>query len=239
MEDVLRFFRTNEVWVYLLLGLVGLIYIRKFMLAWQELRGAAFGLERDRAQSRLNQSAGMLALLFTVAVVEFVAVSFIAPSIPGATPLLTPTLDLLATPTYTLAAPAQSTLAPGETQQAAPTPAETPTPTGGGCIPDQIVISSPKEGDEIGGAVDVQGTVNVPDFGFYKLEMKQPEETTWLTILAGNQLRQNASLGTWNTSLLSPGNYQLSLVVTDNQSHILPACIVQVRVIAASTTAQP
>ena len=111
MEEALSFFRAFEIWIYLLLGLGGLIYIRKFILAWQELRGATFGLERESAQARLNQAASMLVLLLTMAVTEFVLVSFIAPAVPGAIPLPTPTLDLLATPTITLPA---TTPQPGE-----------------------------------------------------------------------------------------------------------------------------
>ena len=76
--------------------------------------------------------------------------------------------------------------------------------------------------------VPITGTVNVENFGFYMLEMKRPEETTWLTILAGNELKQEATLGVWNTGLLAPGFHQLSLVVTDNQGQSLPPCVVQV-----------
>lgn len=228
MEEALRFFRAYELWVYLLLGLGGLIYVRKFILAWQELRGAAFGLERDSAQGRLNQAAGVLVLLLTMAVAEFVLVSFVAPTVPGAIPLLTPTLDLLASPTVTLP---PETPQPGEIALTATT---TITPTlaftDNGCIPDQIFISFPAEGDEISGAVEITGTVDIPNFGFYKLEMKRPEEISWLTILAGNQIRQEETLGTWNTSLLPPGYHQLGLVVTDNQGKILAPCITQVRV---------
>lgn len=54
MEEALGFFRALEMWIYLLLGLWGLIIIRKFVLAWQELRGATFGLERENAEGRLN-----------------------------------------------------------------------------------------------------------------------------------------------------------------------------------------
>lgn len=228
MEEALRFFRAYELWVYLLLGIGGLIYVRKFLLAWQELRGAAFGLERDSAQGRLNQAAAMLVLLLTMAIGEFVLVSFVAPAVPGAVPLLTPTLDLLATPTTTLP---PSTLTPGEAQLSE-TVTVTPTIdlTGSGCIPDQIFISFPNEGDEISGAVDITGTVDIPDFGFYKLEMKRPEESNWLTILAGNQVRREETLGIWNTSLLPPGYHQLGLVVTNNQGKIYSPCITQVRV---------
>jgi hypothetical protein len=228
MEEALRFFRAYEVWIYLLLALGGLIYVRKFILAWGELRGAGFGLERESAQSRLNQAAAVLVLLLTMAIAEFVLVSFVAPTVPGAIPILTPTLDLLATPTTTLA---PVTPQPGET----PLPDTTPiTPTqavaAAGCIPGQIFIAYPQEGDEISGAVEISGTVDIPNFGFYKLEMKRPEETSWLTILAGNQLRRQEVLGIWNTSLLPPGYHQLGLVVTDNQGNSNPSCVTQVRV---------
>ncbi len=113
MEEALGFFRAFETWIYLLLGLGGLYYIRKFVLAWQELRSASFGLERESAQSRLNQSASILVLLLTMAVTEFILVSFIAPAMPGPIGLPTPTLNLLATPSITLPA---ETLQAGEPQ---------------------------------------------------------------------------------------------------------------------------
>ena len=225
MEEALRFFRTYELWIYLFLGLGGLIFIRRFLLAWQELRGAGFGLERENAQSRLNQAAIVLVLLFSMAITEFVLVSFVSPVVPGALPLLTPTLNLLATPTTTLAEAVEGELVA--------TPAATATSsatTGGGCQPGQIFITSPENGSEIGGIVTITGTVNIPNFGFYKLEMKRPDEANWLTILAGNEIRQESALGSWNTSLLTAGDYQLSLVATDNQGQSLPPCIVQLRI---------
>ena len=228
MEEALRFFRTYELWVYLLLSLVGFIYVRKFIQAWQELRGAAFGLERDNAQSRLNQAASILVLLLTMAIAEFVLVSYVAPAVPGAIPLLTPTLNLLATPTSTL--PAESTQPiEGILPTSTPITSSLSIP-GGGCVPDQVMISYPKDGDEISGAVEITGTVDIPNFGFYKLEMKRPEENNWLTILAGNQIRRGEILGIWNTSLLPPGYHQLALVVTDNQGKSMPPCVIQLRV---------
>ncbi len=88
--------------MYVILVLAGLVYVRKFILAWEELRRAAFGLERESAQSHLNQAAGMLVLLFVMAVAVFVLVSFIAPVFPASNPLLTPTMDILASPTILL-----------------------------------------------------------------------------------------------------------------------------------------
>jgi hypothetical protein len=237
MEEALSFFRAFEVWIYLLLGLGGLIYIRRFILSWQELREAGFGLERERAQSRLNQSASVLVLLLTMAVAEFVLVSFIAPSVPGATPLLTPTLDLLATPTFTL---------PPTTPQGTQTGAKlTPTvaqgtATANACIPGKIEITSPKDGQEVSGVVEVMGNANIPNFGFYKYEMKRPDETVWRTIQAGNTVVQNsAKLGDWDTRSYPPGEYQLGLAVVDNQAQPSAHCVITVRVTQVQVTASP
>ena len=242
MEEALSFFRAFEVWIYLLLGLGGLIYVRKFGLAWQELREAGFGLEREAAQSRLNHSASVLVLLITMTVTEFILATFIAPAVPGATPLLTPTLDLLATPSITLQASTQPASAPpvttplleGEVFEG------TAFPTGfvfagEGCLPQQIELAAPGPGQEISGIVEVMGTADIPNFGFYKIEMKNPdpEADNWLTIQAGNTVVQNGKLGDWDTSRLNPGEYQLGLVVVDNQAQASPPCVIQVRVLKA------
>jgi hypothetical protein len=101
------------------------------------------------------------------------------------------------------------------------------------------MIASPENGGEISGVAVITGTANIPSFGFYKLEMKRPEETNWLTILAGDEAKINDTLGTWNTSLLSPGNHQLGLVVADNQGQTQTPCIIQVRVETTLETPQP
>jgi hypothetical protein len=245
MEEALSFFRAFELWIYILLGLGGLIYIRKFILSWQELREAGFGLERDSAQARLNQAAIILVLLLTMAVSEFVLVSFVAPSVPGATPIPTPTLNLLATATSTLPSGTSgtvvtaSTLPAGSTTDLATAPAEAAF-TDTGCIPGQIEINNPGKDQDVNGVVEVLGTANITNFGFYKIEMKRPDELTWQTLQAGNQVVQGGKLGDWDTRRLTPGEYQLGLVVVDNQARLSPPCVVQVRVsVSPFTTEEP
>jgi hypothetical protein len=232
MEEALGFFRAFEVWIYLLLGLGGIIFIRNFALAWQELRGATFGLERESAQSRLNQSASVLVLLLTMAITEFVLVSFVAPAVPGAIPLPTPTLNVLATPTTTL--PASTELAPGIATDNSPEimtmQSNKNNSVPSGCTPGQVEISFPESGQEVSGVIGIIGTAKIPNFGFYKFEIKRPDETVWLTIQAGNTIVENGKLGDWDTTRLTPGDYQLSLIVVDNQAKSSPACIVQLLV---------
>ncbi len=229
MEEALRFFRTYEMWMYIILALAGLVYVRKFVLAWEELREAAFGLERESAQSNLNQSAGMLVLLFVMAVAVFGLVSFVAPNFPASNPLFTPTMDLLASPTTTLM------VETSEGGLATPSPeaislTATVEVVGEGCIPGQIMLTEPIDGTEISGVIVVKGTADIPNFGFYKYELAQPGETVWLTIQAGRDVKQGSELGQWDTRTLAPGDYMLRLVITDNQGESLEPCVIRVHV---------
>jgi hypothetical protein len=228
MEQVLQFFSDYEIWIYILLGVLALWQIRKFALAWEELRGAFFGLERDAAQGRVNSAATMLVLVIIMAVAEFTVVTFIVPTVPGAMPLPTATLDMLATPTTTLPAP---TLNPNETPQATPTPGELPAAEG--CIAGQVNLTAPVNGDRVSGSVTLRGSANIPNFGFYTYEIARPGETIWLPVQVGQQPVSNDVLGTWDTSSLTPGDYLLRLVVTDNLGNALTPCAIQVTVEAA------
>lgn len=228
--EALRFLRTYEGYIYGFLLLLAVWQIRKFILSWEEVRGAAFGLERESAQARLNGAAVMLVLILATAMAEFIVVSFIVPSVPGAAPLLTPTVNLLATPTITLS-PALLTPAAGITGTLS-TPLPGSISQGEGCVPDRINLTSPKDGEEISGLVILTGTVDIPNFGFYKYEVARPGETIWLTIQAGRETKRNQTLGEWDTRTLAQGDYMLRLVATDNQGEPLEACIIRVRVVA-------
>jgi|MudIll2142460700_1097286.scaffolds.fasta_scaffold45979_2 hypothetical protein len=228
MAEAINFSRALEVWVYVFVGLVSLYFIRKFILAWQELRGAGFGLERERAQSRLNQSAIILVLLIFMAVAEFVLVSFVAPSLPSANALSTPTLSLLATATTTTGPGIAET--PGSGIPTAIVGQAKPTEPSG-CVPGQIEITSPKDGQEISGVVQVLGTAAIQNFGFYKIETKLPDDPSWSTLQAGNIIVQQGKLSDWDTSRLSPGEYLIGLALVDNQARLTPPCVVKVRVV--------
>jgi hypothetical protein len=225
MEQVLQFFRTYELWIYIILGVLGLWQIRKFALAWEELRGAFFGMEREAAQSRVNSAATMVVIFIIMAVTEFTIVTFVAPTVPGANPLPTTTLDLLATPTTTLPAPTQN---PNATPGSTPTPGEVAAAEG--CAPGQVNLTLPSNGDRISGSTKIRGSADIPNFGFYTLQIAHPGDTVWLPIQVGQQAVKNADLGTWDTSRLAPGAYMLELVVTDNVGKAMTPCAVQVTV---------
>lgn len=232
MSAILKFISTYEIWIYVVLGLAGLLYVRKIAGALQEWRAAAFGLEQDNAQRRLSEATSMLILLVLLGMSEFLLVTFVSPIYPGLQDLPTPTLDILATPIG-----AQPTVAASFSASAStgtPLPAALSTPTGNGCVSGKVELTSPKPGEEVKGNIDVKGVVNVPNFGFYKYELSQVGSDTWATIQAGDQpaTTPDSVLGKWNTSLLVPGDYLLRLVVVDNQGQTLPPCIVPVHVAA-------
>lgn len=92
------------------------------------------------------------------------------------------------------------------------------------------MISSPQDGEIVSGVVEVIGTADILNFGFYKLEMKRPDEDIWATIQAGNEIKNESKLGDWDTRRLTPGVYQLGLVLVDNEAKASLPCVVQLSV---------
>ncbi len=225
MEQVLQFFRTYEIWVYIILGALAIWQVRKFALSWEELRGAFFGMEREAAQSRVNSAATLIVIFIIMAVVEFTIVTFVAPTVPGANPLPTTTLNLLATPTTTLPAPTQN---PNATPGNTPTPGEVAAAEG--CIPGQVNLTVPINGAKISGNTTIRGTADIPNFGFYTLQIALPGDPVWLPIQVGQKAVKNADLGSWDTTTLAAGAYMLELVVTDNVGNAMTPCAVQVTI---------
>ncbi len=223
MEQFFLFLQDYEIWLYLLLGAVAILYFQRLVRSWQEWRSAIFGLERENAQRKLSASLSILGLLVFLAVAEFVFVTFIIPVYPKTAALLTPTLDLLATPTITLP--------PDMVQGEVSLQAETPQPSlTEGCIAGEIEWNAPSPGEEISGAVELYATVNVADLGYYKYEYKQSGSENWVTLTGGNTSKNNELIGTWNTEQLFPGDYQLRLVVYNTQNEQLSPCELPVQV---------
>ena len=212
MIEFLRYIRDVEYLVYFILGALAIWQLRKFYLAWEELRGAAFGLEKESAQTRLNRSAAFLVVLLFLTAAVFGLVSFIIPSVPGVDPIPTPTIDLLATPTATIAPDEQIQPTPTQLSGLAGTPSLQQ-----GCIPGEVMITYPENNSVVSGSVMIEGTANIEDFGFYKFEISPANSNTWLTIFAGVDPVVEDEFGPWGTNQLESGNYSLRLVVLDNQ----------------------
>jgi hypothetical protein len=224
MGPVYRTLASYEPLIYIALAIGGLFAFRRMWRSWREWRDSVYGLEREFALRRLGQATAAAFLILALVFVEFFIATFIAPSLPATDILATPTLDLLLTPA--------STLFPAEATQAALSPVTQEVPTGmSGCIPEQIMITFPEPGGEVSGTIEIAGTANVPNFGFYKYEVAKLGTQEWATISAGREPKINKELGPWNTSSLTNGYYFLRLVITDNVGETLEPCVIAVRVV--------
>lgn len=223
MAEFYKFLASYEALIYILLAIGALFALRWLWRSWRESQTAVYSMEREFSSRRLGQSSAITALIVVLFCVVFFMNTFILPGLPSDVFLTTPTLDLISTPTGTLSAEMMT--------QFANLPPRPVAANVIGCTPDEIMLTSPKAGDEIKGTVELIGTVNIPNFGFYKYEVAQIGSDTWATISADRNPVDNGLLGRWNTTALTPGDYQLRLVVTDNQGKVLPPCVVPVRVI--------
>jgi len=224
MDAILRFLTQYEILFYILLGAVILVYVRKVYLAWRDWSMALFGLEKELSQRKIN--AGLSIVLFSVLAVIglFVINTFVTPSVPGVFQVATPTVDLTAQPTITEATPTVEITAQGLI----------PTLSAflnKGCVPGQVNWSYPLDGDGVSGQVELSGTVNITNLGYYKIEYAPVDQDNWIGIMAGHEVVDNAPFGSmWNTSDMTPGDYKLRLVVRTNNDELLPECEIKILV---------
>jgi hypothetical protein len=226
MGTVFRFLANYEGLIYILLALGALFTVRQIIRSWYEVREAVFGLEREYAVRRLSQAIALTVFIGALFMLELIVASFLAPALPSAGNLATPTLDMI-----------QNS---GEPSLSEPSPAGTgfppsnplPETLGNGCIPGQLTFTSPNPGQEVSGTVTLEGTANIENFGFYKYEVAPQGSDAWATISAGRGIVINGELGLWDTSVLNPGDYALRLVATDNQGESTTPCMIPVRILA-------
>ena len=224
MSSILRFLEKYEIFIYLIAGLIILISARKTYLYWREWSSSIFGLEKEHSQQKFNQGITMLVFGALLVTGLFVVNTFITPMVPGVQQLATPTIDLTQQPPTSTPAPTLVVTGQGLI----------PTITSyfsRGCIPDQIDWTDPQNGGIISGKVELKGTVNIENLGFYKYEYAPSGSDSWTTIAAGSTKIQNEPLGgAWDTESLVPGEYELRLVVSDNENNPLPPCVIQVTI---------
>lgn len=229
MNVFLRALVKYEVLIYFFLGLVVIFFLRQVFSAWREWRTALFGLEKEHSQAKFNQGLTIVIFCAFLAISLFVTTTFIAPSVPNLYQIATPTIDMTA----------QATQEQGLSLQV------TQTTTGliptlntmfdKGCIAGQIEWMNPYDGETISGTIELEGTVNVQDLGYYKYEYAQAGSDSWTTLAAGSTKVIDGSLGgSWDTTTddIIPGDYQLRLVVYDNAGEVFPECIINITIVS-------
>ena len=224
MEALFRFLAGYEILIYVILAFGLAVTLRWIWRAYRETQDAVYGLEHQIAMRHMTTAIVSILLIALLALGELFLASFIVPDLPAVTFMLTPTVSLLTTP--------QNTILP----ELVTVIAGTVTITGEfnlaalGCVPGAIMITSPSSGQDLNGIVEIFGTVQVKNLGFYKFEFTPQGLENWATFYAGRTIKPDSSIGVWDTSQLIPGDYQIRLVVTDNQGIEFPPCSITVHV---------
>jgi len=227
VEELIRFVVNYEMGVYLILGIVFVINLQKLIRALINKRKATFGLEKEVAQKNLRASITLLSLAALFGISNFILVSVASIQYPGIVQLPTPTVDMLAT-----TGPENAELMPEESEDEGASATQTAIAITG-CIPEVLEWKNPENGAEVSGSVELLGTVNVPNMGFYKYEYRYQADSIWTPISAGNKPVIDGPLGgVWNTEEITPGNYNLRLVISDNANNLLQPCEIQVKVLS-------
>lgn len=231
MQELLLFLEAYQAWIYLLLGFAAILYGRILLRAFTVYRAAIYELERERALSRSLRSGAILALVATGFVATFILTTFAAPALPAALrPTPIPTVSLLANPADENAG--------AMAEFATATPFSVELVDSGGCANLNATIFEPESFASVQGQVDFKGSANIPGFAFYKLEYHDLQPgSNWLAISASNTVvceqgcPQEDQLGTWDSSLVRPGQYAVQLVVTDTQGNAPMPCQILIQVV--------
>jgi hypothetical protein len=222
MLEIVKFLSQYSTWIYLSLIIIFLVGVRNLTAILAKRKEIVFGLEKDLIQRKLNRIITIMVLIFLLILGEFLLVTFLVPTIPSASQLITETINPLGSSEI----PLLQNLS--ETQISTETPL---TSLPENCVIGQVMISKPNPDQEIKGVVTIEGTADIPNFGFYKYEYSPVGSENWTTILAGRNPVIGGELGIWDTTELTSGDYRLRLVVFDNINTQFPACSITIRVI--------
>ena len=235
--------RRFEALIYFVLVAGAAYYLRAFFRSHQRLGGAVFGLERETIQAQRGTALAMLFLSAFVFAALYVFVHVLSPALEPATDRSRPTPAYAATLAGTpgpVLAPTLPTLSPAQlTQISLGTPLSTLPPTPAAvpgvlsCSNPQATLTTPAFGDSLAGPVEARGSANIADFAFYKLEISGPAtDGNWQTLSAGSTPVSEGALGSWDTSLYTPGSYSFRLVVYDAAGAGPPPCVIPITIVA-------
>lgn len=159
----------------------------------------------------------------------------------SATPTLTPTATaspplsptVSPDPPHPTATPRRPSSGPRPT--AVPTLTITPlasvtqSETDGICTNPDSVITAPRVGAVLSGRVEFYGTAHIPNFSFYKLEIRERGRSTaadYLTFYTGTTTVTNGLLATFDTGAWPNGEYWIRLVVVDTTGNYPERCAI-------------
>jgi hypothetical protein len=249
MERVLELLAQYQWWIYGVLGLILLFYLRRALLARREGARSIFKLEQEQARGRYSRSVTMAAVVLLIMIAVFVIsnpvltspISSVTPE-PTATettgPLAAATLTSTPPPaTITPTATATSTrpprpVPPTDTPDTLVT--ETPVVRPPNCPNPNVLITSPGVNQAVQGNTPVRGSANIASFQYYKVEIgpgTNPKDQQWTVIgQLHNTPVSGGVLETLSSGAYVPGTYTLRLVVVDQTGNYPEPCRVTITI---------
>ena len=236
MLELFHFLVDYQICIYVVLGVLALIYLIRVIGAARERYATIFGLEREDAQRRLNSALAIFILLILLIGAEFILVTFVIPEWPLV--MMTP-VPQTASETAEEEMPMITNSAAGGGLTIVSTPegavgGNSPAiaALSSGCIAGQLEWQAPSTGDVIKGIYSLEATVNVKDMAFYNWAFSPVEDQqNWQTLSAGNLPVLEGELGLWATTQVANGDYVLRITVYDLNNQQLPPCDVYIRVL--------
>jgi hypothetical protein len=226
MNQIILFFIRSEGLFYFFGSIIVIIAAVNLIKARAQWKLAIFSLEQEIVKHKTGIAITWLVLAIIFMVSEFSFVMFANVKYPNVQ-LPTPTISLLPTPTLGILGGSGLQLS-GEQNALSPAIISSE-----GCTSGTIEWISPKPGTEVREQVELVGTVNVPNLGYYKLVYRLANSISWQTISGTNKPVFEDILGAdWNIADLTPGDYDLGLIVMDNQENAYPECIITIKVVA-------
>jgi hypothetical protein len=234
MTILVKLIADYAVWLYLLLGLVALLFVRTYLVARRERENAIFALEREQASGRMTQATmGFLVTIILVGGVFYTSQTLVEEiPLPEVTPTPTALIvlppsptppPLLPTPTPTGTPRPRPTLPPLETE--VPTP-EASVGVLANCLNPGVRISEPGTGAGVSGVLQIVGSASIPDFWYYKFEFRGNGFGDWTFIQRFEEPISGGILGAWDTRSVPSGDYEFRLVVLEKSGNYPEPCVV-------------
>ena len=250
MTTLVFFIEQIAVGLYILIGLGLLLAWRRLMEARRAYRATHFELERDLARYRRANAVTALVLLAELGLLVLGVQQIVAPAIRASANIEQTIAEVVQdgvfnTPTPFRAADAQIdpsgvNLTPDDpAARVLATPTLTPTPVGTivpnappaiGCDTPGAMLQIPANGMVVFETIRVVGVADMPDFAFYRFELKGPPTFGNFAPLETYTQRvpEIGDLGQFVPSFYPPGEYQFRLTVFDITNTLGPSCTVNI-----------
>lgn len=226
MDSLLIFLINYQTWIYVVLALILVIYLKKLIDATAAWNATIFGLERDYAQKKVNAALVVVIVTVLLLVSEFISVNYLISAPQALSPLTgggvnEDGIDIAIVVEKDLPSPAIS-VGTGVTADGTYL---------GGCAPGILEWIAPRPSEVLTGLYTLRATVNVPEMGFFRWDYAPINDpNSWNAISAQNLPLIEGDLGLLATTEIENGDYILRLEVMSKTNERWSPCDVPIRI---------